>query len=76
MSLNVINNFDEHFYFQTQIILLFILVVALGNFVVGSIMGPSDSGDERSKGFLGYDCNAIIVMPSSSALSNTHTILN
>ena len=45
----------EHFYFQSQVFLLVILVVALGNFLVGSIIGPTDSS-ESSKGFIGYDC--------------------
>lgn len=34
-----------------------ILVVSLGNFIVGSIMGPSDI-DEVAKGFVGYNCKS------------------
>ncbi len=32
-----------------------ILTVALGNFILGSFMGPSDI-EEYSKGFIGYNC--------------------
>lgn len=31
-------------------------MVALANFVVGSIMGPGSSEKEKARGFLGYDC--------------------
>lgn len=36
--------------------MLVILMVALANFVVGSIMGPGSSEKEKARGFLGYDC--------------------
>jgi solute carrier family 12 (sodium/potassium/chloride transporter), member 2 len=41
------------FNLQTQVVLLFILMVALANFVVGSIMGPK-SDLEKARGFVGY----------------------
>jgi hypothetical protein len=31
-------------------------MVALANFVAGSIMGPGSSEKEKARGFLGYDC--------------------
>jgi solute carrier family 12 sodium/potassium/chloride transporter 2 len=43
-----------------------ILIVALANFIVGSIMGPT-SDDELSKGFIGYN--------SKASLENHHNIL-
>lgn len=36
--------------------MLVILLVALSNFLVGSIMGPGSSEQKQAKGFLGYDC--------------------
>lgn len=36
--------------------MLVILLVALANFIVGSIMGPRDSEEKQARGFLGYDC--------------------
>jgi len=35
-----------------------ILLVSLANFIIGSIMGPSDI-EEISKGFIGFDCTYI-----------------
>lgn len=40
---------------KAQIVLLAILVVAQVDFVIGSIMGPSDDS-EKAKGFVGYSC--------------------
>ena len=36
--------------------MLVILMVAMANFVVGSIMGPVSSEKEKAMGFLSYDC--------------------
>ena len=36
--------------------MLVILMVALNNFIVGSIMGPGQSEEKQAKGFLGYNC--------------------
>ncbi len=35
--------------------MLVILMVALANFIAGSIMGPLDQEEKKAKGFLGYD---------------------
>ena len=35
-----------------------ILVVSLGNFIVGSIIGPTDA-EEIAKGFVGFNCKCI-----------------
>jgi len=43
------------FFKQTQSFLLVILMVALANFVVGSIIGPNGSDAKLSRGFLGYE---------------------
>jgi hypothetical protein len=64
----VTNLLYRHFIFSLQAQLLFmgILIVALANFIVGSIMGPT-SDDELSKGFIGYNRKA--------SLENRHNIL-
>lgn len=36
--------------------MLVILMVALANFVAGSIVGPQGSELKEARGFLGYDC--------------------
>ena len=41
--------------------MLVILMVALANFVVGSIMGPGTNEQEQARGFLGYNCKAFIL---------------
>ena len=41
--------------------MLVILMVALTNFIVGSIMGPGQSEEKQAKGFLGYNCNLIFL---------------
>ena len=45
------NNLVIHF--QAQIVLLAILVIAQIDFVIGSIVGPTDDS-EKAKGFAGY----------------------
>lgn len=35
--------------------MLIILMVALINFIVGSIMGPGQAEDKQARGFLGYN---------------------
>jgi hypothetical protein len=42
---------------QAQLLFMGILIVALANFIVGSIMGPT-TDDELSKGFIGYNRKA------------------
>jgi solute carrier family 12 sodium/potassium/chloride transporter 2 len=51
---------------QAQLLFMGILIVALANFIVGSIMGPT-TDDELSKGFIGYNRKA--------SLENRHNIL-
>ena len=48
------------FFVQTQSFLLVILLVALANFLAGSIMGPGDSEDKLGRGFLDYQSIIII----------------
>lgn len=43
-----------NFEFQAQIVLLFILLAAMVDFVIGSIIGPPDN-EEIAKGFIGYN---------------------
>ena len=40
---------------KAQLGLMAILVVSLGNFIVGSILGPTDA-EEVAKGFVGFNC--------------------
>ena len=49
-----------YFFVQTQSFLLVILLVALANFLAGSIMGPGDSEDKLGRGFLDYQSIIII----------------
>ncbi len=42
-----------------------ILIVALANFIVGSILGPSGV-DELSKGMVGYNCKENLMITKSS----------
>ena len=42
---------------KAQLLLMGILVVSLGNFFVGSFIGPQSDLDQISKGFIGYNCN-------------------
>lgn len=42
------------YYQQAQLLFMGILTVALGNFLLGSVIGPI-SEDEYAKGFVGYD---------------------
>lgn len=44
---------------KTQGVMLVILLLALSNFLVGSIMGPGSSEQKQAKGFLGYDLDLI-----------------
>jgi hypothetical protein len=44
-----------------------ILIVALANFIVGSILGPSGA-DELSKGFFGYNRKEILITTILSTL--------
>lgn len=39
---------------KAQVVLLFILLIAIGDFIIGTLIGPK-SELERAKGFLGYD---------------------
>jgi solute carrier family 12 sodium/potassium/chloride transporter 2 len=47
-------------------------MVALANFVVGSIMGPGSSEKEKARGFLGYDCRNFCAL--SYGLSHSSNI--
>ena len=57
---------------KAQLLLMGILVVSLGNFLVGSFMGPT-SDDEIAKGFVGFDGNFIqILQTANTQLFETH----
>jgi len=45
---------------QAQLLFMGILIVALANFIVGSILGPIEV-DELSKGFVGYNRKCILI---------------
>lgn len=42
------------FVFKAQIVLLIILLLAIGDFIIGTFIGPK-SDLEKAKGFLGYN---------------------
>ena len=47
--------FGSFFINKAQLVLMAILVVSPVNFIVGSIIGPTDA-EEVPKGFVGFNC--------------------
>jgi solute carrier family 12 sodium/potassium/chloride transporter 2 len=40
---------------QAQLALLIVLLVAIADFMIGTIIGPQND-ETKAKGFIGYDC--------------------
>lgn len=47
--------------YRAQIGLLFILLIAIGDYIVGSLIGPKNDSD-LSKGFVGFSCKLLLVV--------------
>jgi len=55
--------------------MLVILMVALANFIAGSVMGPQDQEEKKAKGFLGYDRQLISYLNYINPYNNYYIIL-
>ncbi len=47
---------------KAQVVLLIILLIAIADFIIGSIIGPKRDAD-IAKGFVGYNCKILVIGP-------------